>query len=113
MITVLFRGVRGPFDGTVFLLPDHSWLFVHSNGTPIILAPTIELLIRKMRELGYVESDLSERELYLEVHRLDDPIIPFFVVPKDLLIAFEKGEIDLKEMADALTAAERKKGESP
>ncbi|MEM4445581.1 MAG: hypothetical protein QXJ21_09565 [Thermofilum sp.] len=99
-VVVLYRGLRGPFDGLIFYLPNGSWLFVHCNGAPLIVATSLELLTKKMRELGYIESDLSEKDFYLEVHRLDDPIIPLASVSASTLLAFEKGEVELKEVRE-------------
>ncbi|MEM4445615.1 MAG: hypothetical protein QXJ21_09735 [Thermofilum sp.] len=107
-VVVLYRGLRGPFDGLIFYLPNGSWLFVHCNGAPLIVATSLELLIKRMRELGYLDEGELYLELYLECRRMDDPIIPLSSVSFSTLLAFEKGEITLEEVASATAG-----GESP
>ncbi|MEM4976130.1 MAG: hypothetical protein QXT64_02270 [Desulfurococcaceae archaeon] len=48
------RCLWGPYDGGVIPLPDGRWMFIHADGTPIIIASSLTELWEILKEQGLV-----------------------------------------------------------
>lgn len=108
---VYWRFLVGPFDGGVLPLPNGWWVFVHSDGAPVVAAPSLGELWERLREEGLVEGDARpEDSLYLERGSLDDPVVYLRDVPPGLLEPFLRGEVSLRELAGRAAGGRRVEG---
>ncbi|MEM4889553.1 MAG: hypothetical protein QXJ64_08960 [Thermosphaera sp.] len=55
MVVELKRGIWGPFEGNIYVLPNGMWMYIDTDGEPIFIAATLEELWGHLIENGFVD----------------------------------------------------------